>query len=81
VLGIGNRKCDKRADIRAGGSQRAPPLIGPTVQFSEGHRVCGAIARDDGQSCVVTTLFGELLKFGPERNFFGGWIGSDPRSG
>ena len=28
------------------------------------------VTRDDGQGNIITTLFGELLKFGAERNSF-----------
>ena len=79
LLGVGNRQCDKRTELCAGGRQRPTPLIGPAVQFREGHRVRGTVARDDGQSRVVTTLFGELLKFGAERNSVVWRIGGAPR--
>jgi hypothetical protein len=38
--------------------------------------VPGTVTRNDGQSCIVTTLFGELLKFGAERNSFVKRLGS-----
>ena len=71
VLGIGNRKCNKRTDISAGGGQRPPPLIGPAVEFarrSSSVRVPSSamtVRAGSSRRCSASSC-----KLGAERNSF-----------
>ena len=65
---LGIASATSEPDLCAGGSQGPSPLIGAGVEFPEGHRLRGAVERDDGHGRVVAPLFGELPKFGAERD-------------
>ena len=61
LLGVRNRQCDKRTELRRRRPASARPhwLARPSSS-RESQRLRVAVARDDGQSRVVAALFGEL---------------------
>lgn len=67
MLAVRNSKRHKRTDLRASRGQCAAPLIGASIEFSEGQAVCAAVGRQRDHSSLVAELLRELLKPGPER--------------